>query len=522
MIIAPISAIPSWEGFVYQRHIALYMALKQIWSEIQSGNEKEVCLYKLGIEGADDFSIIKSDEYISLHQVKEGAVKLEPDDKACFVISKLQYKAKSAYFHINPSISMKDDFVKKTLEFMNNLISDLGKEVRTKEEVQEEIKVLEILLEKKIDNDCKSYKEVEGQYIVVDTITQNSTKGSLNSILKYVSGGNKKKDDVIKAIKKALEELTEYKDMLNDKSDSDIWSIYDERFATSAEVIKRSCEVIEQILKSVNPEGEMYYDEIYCQFVYDKIDVYSQKVISAHNSKSKKNTCYIEFFNLFELINRDHKNNSNTTDYMYFELFKLIKDTFHKYPTSRKNTCISDDCKVCDETEECNLFQQMLMVSNKSYPDKKDFLYKLLLRTPNINLPKDVVINKLFIALLKKIDRLKYCDSNVFLAKKDSKIYRLTLDESEDVEDFDEQLNREFNMGSVGKFLIYESDVLITDRLNEKEYRYNQSNFNIIGKQELEELEGITSDSLERQKKNYNKSKVMRIISKDIAEGELI
>ncbi|MFV0239590.1 MAG: hypothetical protein ACK5H4_06050, partial [Lacrimispora sphenoides] len=61
MIIAPISAIPSWEGFVYQRHIALYMALKQIWSDIQSGNKEELCLYKLGIEGADDFSIIKSD-----------------------------------------------------------------------------------------------------------------------------------------------------------------------------------------------------------------------------------------------------------------------------------------------------------------------------------------------------------------------------------------------------------------------------------------------------------------------------
>ena len=522
MIIAPISAIPSWEGFVYQRHIALYIALKQIWSEIQSGNEEEVCLYKLGIEGVDDFSIIKSDKYISLHQVKEGAVNLKSDDKACFVISKLQYEAESAFFHINPSISMEADFVKETLEFMNNLISDLGKVVRTKEEIQEEIKVLEVSLGKKIDKDHKFYKEVEGKYIVVDIINQNSTKGSLNSILKYVSGGNKKKDNVVKAIKKALEELSEYKDMLNDKRDSDIWSIYDERFATSAEVIKKSCDVIEQILKSVNPEGEMYYDEIYYQFVYDKIDVYSQEVISAHNSNSKKNTCQIEFADLIELINRDHKNDSNTTDYMYFELFKLIKDTFDKYPSSRNNICISDDCNDCDKTDECNLFQQMLQISNKNYPDKKDFLYKLLLRTPNINLPRDVVINKLFIALLKKIDRLKYCDSNVLLAKNDSKIYRLTLDESEDVEDFDEQLNRELNMGSAGKFLIYESDVLITDRLNEKEYRYNQSNFNIIGEQELEELEGITSDSLERQKKNYNKSKVMRIISKDIAEGELI
>lgn len=522
MIIAPISAIPSWEGFVYQRHIALYMALKQIWSEIQAGNEEEVHLYKLGIEGADDFSIIKSNKYISLHQVKEGAVNLKADDKACFVISKLQYEAESAYFHINHSMPMKTDFVKETLELINNLISDLGKEVKTKEEIQEEIKVLEASLGKKIGKDHKSYKEVEGKYIIAENINQNSTKGSLNSILKYVSEENNEKYNVVKAIKKALEELTDYKDMLEDKRDSDIWSIYDERFATSSEVIKKSCKVIEQILKSVNPEGEMYYVEVYYQFVYDKIDVYSQEVISSHNSKSKKNACYIEFANLFELIKRNHKNDSNTTDYMYFELFKIIKDTFDKYPTSRNNICISDDCNVCDKTDECNLFQQMFQISNKSYQDKKDFLYKLLLRTPNINLPRDVVINKLFIALLKKIDRLKYCDSNVILAKKDSKIYRLTLDESEDVEDFDEQLNRELNRGSAGKFLIYESDVLITDRLNEKEYRYNQSKFNIIGEQELEELEGITSDSLERQKKNYNKCKVMRIISKDIAEGELI
>lgn len=67
------------------------MALNQIWSEIESGNEKEIFLYKLGIEGADDFSIIKAGKYISLHQVKEGAVNSKSDDKACFVISKLQY-----------------------------------------------------------------------------------------------------------------------------------------------------------------------------------------------------------------------------------------------------------------------------------------------------------------------------------------------------------------------------------------------------------------------------------------------
>lgn len=89
MIIAPISAIPAWEGFEYQRHIALYIALKHIWHEIELGNEEEINLYKLGIEGEEDFSIIKNGNYISLHQVKEGTIDLKDNDKTCFILSAL-------------------------------------------------------------------------------------------------------------------------------------------------------------------------------------------------------------------------------------------------------------------------------------------------------------------------------------------------------------------------------------------------------------------------------------------------
>ena len=39
--------------------------------------------------------------------------------------------------------------------------------------------------------------------------------------------------------------------------------------------------------------------------------------------------------------------------------------------------------------------------------------------------------------------------------------------------------------------------------------------------EELNEIADITSDSIERQKINCNKSKIIRIISKDVAEEEL-
>lgn len=522
MLIAPISAIPSWEGFIYQRHIALYIALNQIWNEIESGKEDEVKLYKLGIEGADDFSVIKDEKYISLHQVKEGAVNLKSDDMACFVISKLQYDAESAYFHINPSMTINSNFVEKTLEHIDILISEFQKEVKTKEEFLEEIKVLELSLGRKISKRHKEYKAIENKYIVIDNITKNAVKGSLYSILKYNCEGNNEKGNVVDIVVKVLEELNCYKEKLDNKNDSDIWSIYDERFATSALVIKKSCEVIDHILKKVNPEGEMYYDEVYYQFIYDKLDVFSQEIISNHNSKSKKYSCKISLSDLLELIKKDHKNDSNTTDYMYYEFLKLINETFKKYPTSEKTICEFNDCNECDSIGECNIYQQMREINNISYQDKKDFLYKLLLRTPKNDLPRDVVINKLFITLLRKVDCLKYFDSNVVLAEKNEKIYRLSLDENEDIEDFEGQLKKEFRLNNADKFLIYESDVLITDRLNKNDYTYDQSKFNVMGANELDEMANLTSDSMERQKKNYNKSKVMRIISKDVAEGELI
>lgn len=74
LLIEPISAITSWEDYEYQGHIALYMTLKKIFDLLQSG--KSISGYNLQIEGEEDFSIREDDKYITLHQVKAGAIKL--------------------------------------------------------------------------------------------------------------------------------------------------------------------------------------------------------------------------------------------------------------------------------------------------------------------------------------------------------------------------------------------------------------------------------------------------------------
>ncbi|MBW9158727.1 ABC-three component system protein [Clostridium tagluense] len=522
MLIEPISAIPSWEGFEYQRHIALYIALKHILEELESDNEDKIRLYKLGIEGEEDFSIIKGDKYISLHQVKEGAIKLNDTDKACFILSVIQYNADNAYFHITPSASITLDFIEKTKKVIEILLIELNKEVKTKEEFSEEIKELEISHIKKIKKGDALYDQTEAKYIVIDKITYNSPKGSLYKILDFNCDGNKEKSNVIKVISDVILELSEYEKKLSGKCDSSIWDIYNERFEGPKSVIQSSCVIIEKILKKTKPEGSIFYDENYYQFIYDKLVLLSKDVISKHNTRSKKNSCKVEFFEMFDLIIKDHKAESNTPEYQYYELLQTIKDVFNKYPTSKRTDCVYDDCIACTTVDECNLYRQINEICNTNYDDKKDFLYKLLLRTPQNNLPRDTVVNNLFITLLKRIKGLKYNDSNVILTEKNEKFYRLTLDENEHIDDFTEQLLKELNMHNVDKFLIYESDVLITDRLNKPEFTYNQNSFNVMGKNEMNEIKDITSDSIERQKTNYNKSKVMRIISKEMAEEELM
>lgn len=521
MLIAPISAIPSWEGFEYQRHIALYIAFKHIWEELESDNEDGVRLYKLGIEGEEDFSIIKGDKYISLHQVKGGTIKLDDNDKACFILSVLQYNPEHAYFHTIPSESITSDFIEKTKKAIETLLIELKKEVKTKEEFIEEIKELETIHGKTIKESDALYKETEEKYILVSKINSKSSKGSLYRILCFVCDGNKEKTNVNKVVDDVVLELTGYKNKLKGKCDSSMWEIYNEKFKDSKSVIQSSCKIIEKILKKAKPEGSIFYNEIYYQFVYDQLVLLSKDVIRRHNTRSKKNSCKIEFFEMFNLIIKDHKSESNTTEYHYYELLKTINDVFNKYPTSARTDCIDNDCTICAAVEECNLYCQINEICSKSYEDQKDFLYKLLLRTPKNNLPRDAVVNNFFITLLKRIDCLNYNDSNIILAEKNEKFYRLTLDENEYIEDFTEQLLKELNSQNADKFLIYESDVLITDRLNKSEYTYNQNNFNVMGTNELNEIEDITSDSIERQKINYNKPKVMRIISKDIAEREL-
>lgn len=87
-LIAPISAIYSWEGYKYQGNITLYVTLSYI-KDILSKQET-LDDYEVQIEGEEDFALLKNGQYKSLHQVKLGAVNL--DDKKNLLLSLKLFK----------------------------------------------------------------------------------------------------------------------------------------------------------------------------------------------------------------------------------------------------------------------------------------------------------------------------------------------------------------------------------------------------------------------------------------------
>lgn len=79
----------------------------------------------------------------------------------------------------------------------------------------------------------------------------------------------------------------------------------------------------------------------------------------------------MDFSKSFDLVVKDHKADSNTTEYQYYELLQLIKDTFKKYPNSVRTDCVHGECKSCTAIVECNLYHQMQEISALSECNKR-------------------------------------------------------------------------------------------------------------------------------------------------------
>ena len=162
---------------------------------------------------------------------------------------------------------------------------------------------------------------------------------------------------------------------------------------------------------------------------------------------------------------------------------------------------------------------------NKSEDDINQIIHNLILKTPQVgksnNLPQDSLVSHLFLNLLDEIKTLGLEKSNVYEAIKDGiKKYRLTLDSSYSTNEFQQNLQTALKK-EADRSVLYECDVLITDRLREEALFYNGSDVHVLTEKELNEINGITSSTVEKIKKDCIRPKIIRLIDKNIALGEL-
>lgn len=488
MLIEPYSAIASWEGYEYQRHTALYVALEKIRLLLNSGYNIYDSGYTLEIEGAEDFSIINGNSYESLHQVKAGSFSLNDNDKFCFLISILQYNVDKGFYHVVNGKNIPTDFVGKTYKLIKERQNDFKKGV-------EEI--------------AKDTHLKKGSAALILTCLLEKCNYS------YKIGGQDK------AIEAGLFELKEYETKIaNGKAnDNDFINIYSPRFDNIDDVKKASINLLEDILDKIDTNWRLSdTDSLYSKFVYTQLVIMSQERITmSHIQKAK--SCRILFKDIFRTIAKDYRSELDSIPYQYYKVWCSIQESFNSFPKKKCNDII---CENCPQKSECNLNIQQCKILNIKENEIPNFLHKLMLKKPeegkSNNLPDDNLITRLMTSMLKDINCLNVEENNTIQALHNNKFYRLTLNNSGETYELEEQLSNE----SVDKLLLYEADVLITDQLEADKFDSQGRKITHLTENEYKSVEDITSDSIEKRKKNCNKPKVLRLVNRKTAREELI
>lgn len=513
-IIPPISALIPWESYDYQGHIALYVTLEKIYELLNNG--EDLSAYELQIEGEEDFSLLKDNKYLSLHQVKSGKIDLKENDMYVFLIQLLENDNSYGYFHINKHSSISRDFCKNTVEQINKNLSDLTKKVVMSKDIAK--------------------NEETNDYIVCEYITRNQKKGSVYSSIKYVISGRQQTEIDIDTVKDAANDicrvLTVYRNKLNDvienslytEPDLKFWDVYPKRFDTNSEIKNEASDTIKKILCNFKPEYKVFINDDYVKFVYDNLFLFMKKKITEHiNNVSNIDKCLLSFKDILDVITINFSDELNTKEYQYWLVLRAIEDVYAEYPQN----CSESNCDDCCKCNSCNLRKQINKLLEKGKEERIDIAHNLILCEPqkgkSNNMPSNSLVSYLLCDVLKKVSSMKLSNKNIFQTVKDNlEVYRLTLDESRNKDEIGKKIKC-FASNQADKDLLYETDVLVTDRLIEQNLVFNEDCISVLGEKELEELRknNFSTTGIEKMKKECNRPKVIRLIDRDKAIGEL-
>lgn len=398
------------------------------------------------------------------------------------------------------------------------------------------------MLKKQLNKKVIERKEIpatdkEDNYIVLDKVAGNHKKADVYSIIKYASKNSKDIDKIKSTISDINNALDTYKSIMEKRiqifkkdnpslnDDEAFVCAHKEKYDNAKEIRRKAYGVIVEILRMERP-NYIFVDVDYAALVYDQLMLYMKKRITDfYIEKNKNGKCILTFDEIVEQIVVDYHEKIDTVAYQYFQVLRSIYDAYAEYPSETWNNCTVSNCIDCQDSSVCNLYKQISILHNKSEDDINQIIHNLMLKTPQVgksnNLPQDSLVSHLFLNLLDEIKTLGLEKSNVYEAIKDGiKKYRLTLDSSYSTNEFQQNLQTALKK-EADRSVLYECDVLITDRLREEALFYNGSDVHVLTEKELNEINSITSSTVEKIKKDCIRPKIIRLIDKNIALGEL-
>lgn len=178
-------ATPTWSGFIYQGHVAVYLAVSKICELLNGGFDKQEigATCQLEIENWEDVALMKRDNgskrYISIHQVKNINKRSIKDYSIPIIQLMLErnylYKQglgkPNAYMHISEEVTENENDIKKiiqdwkqsVLDYYNNLEGLACKVIEPKDEDAFLQSVSQVIEKEPIKLNRKKYKDNLGE-----------------------------------------------------------------------------------------------------------------------------------------------------------------------------------------------------------------------------------------------------------------------------------------------------------------------------------------------------------------------
>lgn len=300
-------ATPTWSGFIYQGHVAMYLAVRKICELLELPHPMEVqeiaTSFKLEVENWEDVAIFSEDEqgkhYNSIHQVKNRreynieAYK-EPIVQLLLEKSKMEELAlgtPEAYLHTSSIINESEIVIKQSLQHWNHQVLDFYKR-------------LEDLKDQEIEESEKN-KFQRDVSVVIEEEPIGLNRKKYSSLLKNIKSCIEN-DQEIGTLKQNIEGLWLYlKSELAVESmgaDAKIYT-YDDG-AAGGDAGQLFNKIVGQIkrYKEITNSPDRLTEEQY-EYIADKLLEYMRNFISKRHSLMHKKEEYPKTFSFSDVIN---------------------------------------------------------------------------------------------------------------------------------------------------------------------------------------------------------------------------